>query len=90
METNWNVDVMLEQTFTEPVKVMSYHGIKYLTQIKSDKYYLKGVDENINSISLPKVQVLFAFANENLSAVKTIYQKENSAEKSESSASRDS
>ena len=66
---------MLEQSFSEQVRVISFNGTKYLSQIKCDKYYLKGEDKNKNRISLPKIEVLFAFARENMSAVKPFIKK---------------
>ena len=66
---------MLEQSFSEQVRVILFNGTKYLSQIKCDKYYLKGEDKNKNRISLPKIEVLFAFARENMSAVKPFIKK---------------
>ena len=62
---------MLEKTFSAPVRIKTYDGDKNLTDIKTDKLYTSGLDKSRHRISLPRSKVLFAYASEDASAVKS-------------------
>lgn len=72
---NWNADIMLEQSLSKPVQVVTYYGIINLTQIKCDKHYVNGYDEKNDRISIPKIEILLAFEKMNLTAVQPCIKK---------------
>lgn len=66
----WDADQMLLQHFAQPVRFVTYGGIKDLSDIETSAFDLTGVDSKGRKITLTKFEVLFAFPKEKMSALK--------------------
>lgn len=62
---------MLHQFFAQPVRFVTYAGMKDLSQIKTRQDALTGVDAKGTKITLVKSEILFAFPKEKMPAVKS-------------------
>ena len=67
---SWNADGLLSQNFVQPVRFITYAGIKDLSHIETKPYTLKGVDANGEAVKLTKLHVLFAFPKEKMPDLK--------------------
>ncbi len=72
---NWNADSMLQQFFSQPVRIVTYSNIKDLSKVETRNYNLTGIDSNGVKNTLAKIVVLFALPTENISAVKPYIKK---------------
>lgn len=68
--SNWDADRLLNQYFAQPVRFITYTGIKDLSQVEAKRYLLKGLDANGEEIKMAKLQVLFAFPKEKMPDLK--------------------
>lgn len=68
--SNWDVDRLLSQYFAQPVRFITYTGIKDLSQVETKRYMLSGLDANGEEIKMAKFQVLFAFPKEKMPDLK--------------------
>ena len=68
--SNWDVDRLLSQYFAQPVRFITYKGIKDLSQVETKRYMLSGLDANGEEIKMAKLQVLFAFPKEKMPDLK--------------------
>ena len=68
--SNWDVDRLLSQYFAQPVRFITYTGIKDLSEIKTKPYTLWGTDANSEEVKMAKLQVLFAFPKEKMPDLK--------------------
>ncbi|RKU24417.1 hypothetical protein C6503_00820 [Candidatus Poribacteria bacterium] len=66
----WDADQMLQQHFAQPVRFVTYEGIKDLSHVETSAFDLTGVDSKGREITLMKFEVLFAFPKEKMLAVK--------------------
>lgn len=64
--SNWNADRLLSQYFAQPVRFITYTGIKDLSEIKAKPYTLWGTDVNGEEVKMAKLHVLFAFPKEKM------------------------
>ena len=67
---NWNADEMLNQHFEQPVRFVTYTGIKDLSVVKTKAYTVWGKYSNGEMIKMAKVHVLFAFPKEKMPDLK--------------------
>ena len=67
---SWEADTLLRHSFAQPVRFVTYSGIKDLSKIRIKPYTLGGIDDNKNRIVLPKLDVLFAFPKEEMPTLK--------------------
>ena len=67
---NWDADRMLDQFFAQPVCFATYAGLKDLSQVKIKEHDLTGVNAEGAKTTLTKLEILFAFPKEKMSAVK--------------------
>lgn len=72
---NWNADSMLQQFYSEPIRLVTYSSIKDFSQVEADKNTITGIDSNGVKNTLSKVEILLAFSTENMSAVKPYIKK---------------
>ena len=68
--SNWDADRLLSQYFAQPVRFITYTGIKDLSEIKAKPYTLWGTDTNGEEVKMAKLQVLFAFPKEKMPDLK--------------------
>lgn len=68
--SNWDADRLLSQYFAQPVRFITYTGIKDLSEIKAKPYTLWGTDANGEEVKMAKLQVLFAFPKEKMPDLK--------------------
>ena len=68
--SHWDADRLLSQFFAQPVRFITYTGIKDLSQVEAKRYLLKGLDANGEEIKMAKLQVLFAFPKEKMPDLK--------------------
>ena len=68
--SNWDADKLLSQYFAQPVRFITYTGIKDLSEIKAKPYTLWGTDANGTEVKMAKLQVLFAFPKEKMPDLK--------------------
>ena len=68
---SWNADSILHQFFEQPVRFVTYTGMKDLSQVKTGQHDVTGVDAEGSKITLTKSEILFAFPKEKLSALKS-------------------
>lgn len=66
----WDADQLLSERFAQPVRVITYTGIKDLSKVKTKSYLLRGVDPNGDRIQIAKLQILFAFPKEKMPDLK--------------------
>lgn len=67
---NWNADEMLNQHFEQPVRFITYTGIKDLSVVKTKPYTVWGKYSNGELLKMAKVHVLFAFPKEKMPDLK--------------------
>ena len=63
-------DKLLSESFEQPVRFVTYSGLKDLTEVKTKTYRLAGVDTKKNKVVFSKLDVLFAFPKEKMQALK--------------------
>ena len=68
--TNWDADRLLSEYFAQPVRFITYTGIKDLSRIQMKSYRLRGIDTNRDRIQMAKLHILFAFPAEKMSDLK--------------------
>ncbi|MCY3550117.1 MAG: RNA chaperone Hfq [Candidatus Poribacteria bacterium] len=68
--SNWDSDKLLSQYFAQPVRFITYTGIKDLSEIRAEPYTLWGTDTNGKKIKMAKLQALFAFPKEKMPDLK--------------------
>lgn len=66
----WDADELLSERFAQPVRFITYTGIKDLSKVKTKSYLLRGVDPNGDRIQIAKLQILFAFPKEKMPDLK--------------------
>ncbi len=67
---NWNADQMLSQFFAQPVRFITYTGIKDLAEVEASQYDIKGTDTKGAKIKFTKLDILFAFPKEKMPVLK--------------------
>ena len=67
---NWNTNEILSQHFEQPVRFVTYTGLKDLSIFKTSSYAIWGKDANRERIKMAKLHVLFAFPKEKMPALK--------------------
>ena len=68
--SNWDADRLLNQYFAQPIRFITYTGIKDLSQVETKRYMLSGLDANGEEIKLLKLHILFAFPKEKMPDMK--------------------
>ncbi|MDE0469055.1 MAG: RNA chaperone Hfq [Candidatus Poribacteria bacterium] len=68
--SNWDADRLLSQYFAQPVRFITYTGIKDLSEIKAKPYTVWGSDAKGKEVKMAKIQVLFAFPKEKMPDLK--------------------
>ena len=68
--SNWDADELLNQHFAQPVRFITYTGMKDLSKIKTRDYLVRGVDADKERIQMSKLHILFAFPKEEMPALK--------------------
>lgn len=68
--SRWEPDGLLSEHFAQPVRFITYTGIKDLSKITTKPYLLKGVDATGERIQIAKLQILFAFPKEKMPDLK--------------------
>ena len=68
--SNWDADRLLSQYFAQPVRFITYTGIKDLSEIRAKPYTLWGTDAKGKEIKMIKLHVLFAFPKEKMPDLK--------------------
>ena len=64
-------DALLQKTFDQPVRFVTYSGIRDLSTIETVKHQVSGSEKKTGDwVTLNKFHILFAFAAENMAAVK--------------------
>ena len=64
-------DTLLQETFDQPVRFVTYSGIRDLSAIQTVKHQVSGSEKKTGDwVTLDKLHILFAFAAENMAAVK--------------------
>lgn len=66
----WNADELLSERFAQPVRFITYTGIKDLSKVTTKPYQLRGVDPNGERIQITKLDILFAFPKEKMPDLK--------------------
>ncbi len=66
----WNADEMLSQHFDQPVRFVTYTGLKDLSVVKTKSYTVWGTYANGELLKMAKVHVLFAFPKEKMAELK--------------------
>ena len=66
----WNTDEMLSQHFEQPVRFVTYTGLKDLAVVKTKLYAIWGKPAKGGKIKMPKLHVLFAFPKEKMADLK--------------------
>ena len=69
-DRKWNADEMLHQHFEQPVRFVTYTGIKDLSVVKTKLYTVWGNYANGELLKMPKLHVLFAFPKEKMPDLK--------------------
>ncbi|MDE0637809.1 MAG: nucleotide exchange factor GrpE [Candidatus Poribacteria bacterium] len=67
---NKQADVLLSQDFTQPVRFITYSGIRDLTNIKTFQDHIVGIDTQGSKVNLETHTILFAFPKENMDVLK--------------------
>ena len=67
---NWSADEMLNQHFEQPVRFVTYTGIKDLSVVKTKPYTVWGNYANGELLKMAKLHVLFAFPKEKMPDLK--------------------
>ncbi len=68
--SNWDADSLLSQYFAQPVRFITYTGIKDLSEIRAQPYTLWGTDAKGKKVKMTKLHVLFAFPKEKMPDLK--------------------
>lgn len=68
--SNWDADELLNQHFAQPVRFITYTGMKDLSKIKTQDYLVRGVDADKERIQMAKLHILFAFPKEEMPDLK--------------------
>ena len=68
--SNWDADELLIQHFAQPVRFITYTGMKDLSKVRTKTYVLRGVDADGERIQMAKLHVLFAFPKEKMQDLK--------------------
>ena len=66
----WNANEMLSQHFEQPVRFVTYTGLKDLDVTRVKTYAVWGKDPDRERIKMPKLHVLFAFPKEKMPDLK--------------------
>ena len=66
----WDADQMLSQLFAQPVRFITYTGIKDLAEFETSQYDIKGIDTKGAKIQFTKLDILFAFPKKQMSVLK--------------------
>lgn len=66
----WNTDEMLNQHFEQPVRFVTYTGLKDLSVVRTKPYTIWGNDANGELFKIAKLHVLFAFPKEKMPDLK--------------------
>lgn len=66
----WNANEMLSQHFEQPVRFVTYTGLKDLDVTRVQTYAIWGKDPDRDRIKMAKLQVLFAFPKEKMPDLK--------------------
>ena len=66
----WNTDEMLSQHFAQPVRFVTYTGLKDLSVVRTKSYTVWGKPAKGGVVKMPKVHVLFAFPKEKMADLK--------------------
>ena len=66
----WDANEMLKQHFEQPVRFVTYTGLKDLSVVRTKPYTVWGKDANGETIKMPKLHVLFAFPKEKMPDLK--------------------
>ena len=67
---HWNADEMLNQHFEQPVRFVTYTGLKDLSVVRTKPYTIWGKDANGELLKMVKLHVLFAFPKEKMPDLK--------------------
>ena len=68
---DWNTDEILHQHFAQPVRFITYKGIKDLSLTRTKPYTVWGKDDtNRERVKMAKLRILFAFPKEDMPALK--------------------
>ena len=67
---NWEINPLFSEYFKQPVRFITYTGIKDLSKIKTKPYLIRGVDPDRERIQIGKLHILFAFPKEKMPDVK--------------------
>ena len=67
---DWEPDPLFNEYFAQPVRFITYTGIKDLSNIKTKPYLLRGVDPDRERFQIGKLHILFAFPKEKMPDVK--------------------
>lgn len=68
--SNWDADKLLTQHFAQPVRFITYTGMKDLSKIKTKDYLVRGIDADKERIQMAKLHILFAFPKEEMPDLK--------------------
>ena len=68
--SNWDADELLNQHFAQPVRFITYTGMKDLSKIQTKDYVVRGVDTDKERIQIAKLHILFAFPKEEMPDLK--------------------
>lgn len=68
--SHWDANEMLSQHFEQPVRFITYTGIKDLSVIRTKPYTVWGNYANGELLKMAKLNVLFAFPKEKMPALK--------------------
>lgn len=68
--SNWDADRLLSQYFAQPVRFITYTGIKDLSEIRAKPYTLWGTNAKGKEVKMIKLHVLFAFPKEKMPDLK--------------------
>ena len=69
-KSTWEADRLLSEHFAQPVRFITYTGIKDLSTISMKPYLLRGTDATGKKIQIAKLQILFAFPKEKMPDLK--------------------
>ena len=67
---DWDANTLLSKSFAQPVRFITYTGIKDLSNVKTKPYTLAGVDPDRERIQMAKLHILFAFPKEKMPVLK--------------------
>lgn len=68
--SKWNADELLNQHFAQPIRFITYTGMKDLSKVATKRYVIRGVDADKERIQMAKLHVLFAFPKEKMPDLK--------------------